>query len=225
MTDFAELRERIERGGAARYHEAAAARGKLFARERIAALVNEGSFTEDGRYANALADGLPADGVVTGTATIGGRPVALMANDSTVKAGSWGARTVEKIIRIIEKAYDVGIPMIYLVDSAGARITDQVDMFPGRRGAGRIFRTQIRASGSIPQVCALAVGGRRRVHPGVLRLHRHGGRQRLDVPGQPPDGRDGGQREDHAGGNGRRPAALHGIRQRAFPGRDGAGRA
>ena len=163
MTDFAELRETIERGGAARYHEAAAARGKLFARERIAALVNEGSFTEDGRYANALADGLPADGVVTGTATVGGRPVALMANDSTVKAGSWGARTVEKIIRIIEKAYDVGIPMIYLVDSAGARITDQVEMFPGRRGAGRIFRTQIQASGSIPQVCALfgpsAAGG------------------------------------------------------------------
>jgi len=118
---------------------------------------------EDGRYANALADGLPADGVVTGTATIGERPVALMANDSTVKAGSWGARTVEKIIRIIEKAYDAGLPMIYLVDSAGARITDQVDMFPGRRGAGRIFRTQVRASGSIPQVCALfgpsAAGG------------------------------------------------------------------
>ena len=94
MTDFAELRETIERGGAARYHEAAAARGKHFARQRIAALVEEGSFTEDGRYANALADALPADGVVTGTATIGGRPVALMANDSTVKAGSWGARTV-----------------------------------------------------------------------------------------------------------------------------------
>ena len=74
MTDFAELRETIERGGADRYHEAAAARGKLFARERIAALVNEGSFTEDGRYANALADGLPADGVITGTATVGGRP-------------------------------------------------------------------------------------------------------------------------------------------------------
>jgi acetyl-CoA carboxylase carboxyltransferase component len=89
--------------------------------------------------------------------------VALMANDSTVKAGSWGARTVEKIIRIIEKAYASGVPMIYLVDSAGARITDQVQMFPGRRGAGKIFHTQVRASGSIPQVCALfgpsAAGG------------------------------------------------------------------
>jgi len=87
----------------------------------------------------------------------------VMANDSTVKAGSWGPLTVEKIIRIIEKAYGAGLPMIYLVDSAGARITDQVDMFPGRRGAGRIFRTQIQASGSIPQVCALfgpsAAGG------------------------------------------------------------------
>ncbi len=163
MSDFGKIRESIEKGGAARYHEAAAVKGKLFARERIALLTDDGTFTEDGRFANALADGLPADGVVTGTALVGGRPVAVMANDSTVKAGSWGARTVEKIIRIIEKAYDAGLPMIYLVDSAGARITDQVEMFPGRRGAGRIFRTQIAASGSIPQVCALfgpsAAGG------------------------------------------------------------------
>src|SRR5499433_1052922 len=150
-------------GGARKYHQAAEAAGKLFARERIALLIDEGSFAEDGRYANVLADGLPADGVVTGTATIDGRPVALMANDSTVKAGSWGARTVEKIIRIIERAYADGVPMVYLVDSAGARITDQVDLFPGRRGAGHIFYNQVRASGSIPQVCALfgpsAAGG------------------------------------------------------------------
>jgi methylmalonyl-CoA decarboxylase subunit alpha len=161
--ELAQLRSEIEQGGAARYHEAAAAQGKLFARDRIARLVDEGSFTEDGAFANVLADGLPADGVITGTATVGGRPVALMANDSTVKAGSWGARTVEKIIRIIEKAYTSAIPMVYLVDSAGARITDQVEMFPGRRGAGKIFHTQVRASGSIPQVCALfgpsAAGG------------------------------------------------------------------
>jgi acetyl-CoA carboxylase carboxyltransferase component len=161
--DLSQLRSRIEAGGAPRYHESAAAKGKLFARERITLLTDEGSFTEDGAFANAAAAGLPADGVVTGTATVAGRPVALMANDSTVKAGSWGARTVEKIIRIIEKAYANGLPMVYLVDSAGARITDQVDMFPGRRGAGKIFHTQVRASGSIPQVCALfgpsAAGG------------------------------------------------------------------
>jgi methylmalonyl-CoA decarboxylase subunit alpha len=162
-SDLAAVRAGIERGGAPKYHESAAKAGKLFARERIRLLTDEGSFTEDGRYANVLADGLPADGVITGTASIDGRPVALMANDSTVKAGSWGARTVEKIIRIIEKAYRAGLPMIYLVDSAGARITDQVEMFPGRRGAGKIFHSQVRASGAIPQVCALfgpsAAGG------------------------------------------------------------------
>jgi acetyl-CoA carboxylase carboxyltransferase component len=158
-----EVRATDEKGGAARYHEANAGKGKHYARERVRILVDAGSFVEDGLYANATADGLPADGVVTGTATIDGRQVCLMANDSTVKAGSWGARTVEKIIRIIERAYATGVPMIYLVDSAGARITDQVDLFPGRRGAGRIFWNQVRASGSVPQVCALfgpsAAGG------------------------------------------------------------------
>lgn len=164
MTEsWAKLRARIAAGGSPRYHEANAGKGKMFARERIDYLVDEGSFVEDGQFANALAGDLPADGVVTGIARIAGRPVALMANDSTVKAGSWGARTVEKIIRIIERAYATGVPMIYLVDSAGARITDQVELFPGRRGAGKIFHTQVRASGSIPQVCALfgpsAAGG------------------------------------------------------------------
>jgi acetyl-CoA carboxylase carboxyltransferase component len=158
-----ELRARVEGGGATKYHQSNAAKGKLFARERVRLLVDEGSFVEDGVFANVAAGDLPADGVVTGSATVDGRPVCLMANDSTVKAGSWGARTVEKIIRIIETAYRTGVPMVYLVDSAGARITDQIDLFPGRRGAGKIFWNQVRASGSIPQVCALfgpsAAGG------------------------------------------------------------------
>jgi acetyl-CoA carboxylase carboxyltransferase component len=86
-----------------------------------------------------------------------------MANDSTVKAGSWGKRTVEKIIRIQETAIKLQVPIIYLVDSAGARITDQVEMFPGRRGAAKIFYNQIQMSGMVPQVCLLfgpsAAGG------------------------------------------------------------------
>jgi methylmalonyl-CoA decarboxylase subunit alpha len=163
VSDLSEQRALIRAGGPEKYHRANAEKGKLFARERIALLVDEGTFVEDGLFANALAGDLPADGVVTGTARVGGRPVALMANDSTVKAGSWGARTVEKIVRVIEAAYRLGIPMVWLVDSAGARITDQIQMFPGRRGAGRVFETQVRASGSIPQVCALfgpsAAGG------------------------------------------------------------------
>jgi acetyl-CoA carboxylase carboxyltransferase component len=161
--DIAGRVEVARAGGAPKYHQANAAKGKLFARDRVALLVDDGSFVEDGLFANALAAGLPADGVVTGVASVDGRQICLMANDSTVKAGSWGARTVEKIIRIIERAYSTGVPMIYLVDSAGARITDQVELFPGRRGAGKIFHTQVRASGSIPQVCALfgpsAAGG------------------------------------------------------------------
>ena len=161
--DPVQLRAGVLAGGARKYHDANAAKGKLFARERIRQLVDADSFVEDGALANALATDLPADGVITGTATIDGRPVAVLANDSTVKAGSWGARRVEKMLRIVEFAYSAGIPMVYLVDSAGARITDQVAMFPGRRGAGHIFHTQVRASGSIPQVCALfgpsAAGG------------------------------------------------------------------
>jgi acetyl-CoA carboxylase carboxyltransferase component len=155
--------DRILKGGAAKDHEKNARTGKLFARERIRLLVDAGSFVEDGLFANALHHTLPADGVVTGTATVQGRPVALMANDSTVKAGSWGARTVEKIIRIQEVALRLKIPMLYLVDSAGARITDQIDMFPGRRHAGTIFHMEVALSGLVPQICLLfgpsAAGG------------------------------------------------------------------
>ncbi|MCA9547018.1 MAG: acyl-CoA carboxylase subunit beta [Myxococcales bacterium] len=156
-------RAQVLQGGQPKYHEANAARGKLFARDRIAQLVDAGSFVEDGLYANALAGDLPADGVVTGLARVDGRPVAIMANDSTVKAGSWGWRTVEKIIRIQETAEKRLCPLLYLVDSAGARITDQIEMFPGRRGAGKIFFNQVRLSGRIPQICLLfgpsAAGG------------------------------------------------------------------
>ena len=94
-----------------------------------------------------LPPGLPADGVVTGRGTVDGRPAIVIANDPTVKAGSWGARTVEKIVRATETALREELPVFWLVDSAGARITDQVEMFPGRRGAGRIFHNQVRALG------------------------------------------------------------------------------
>src|SRR5690625_2760987 len=78
-----------------------------------------------------------------------------MENDTSVKASSWGKTTEEKIISIQETAQKLEIPMLYLVDSAGARITDQIEMFPGRRGAGRIFHNQIKLSGRVPQICLL----------------------------------------------------------------------
>src|ERR687898_912701 len=140
-----------------------AAQNKLYVRERLALLFDEGSFVEDGQLANALADNLPADGLVTGRGLVAGRPVLVVANDPSVKAGSWGARTVEKIIRITEVALRDELPVFWFVDSAGARITDQVDLFPGRRGAGRIFRNQVALSGRVPQICCLfgpsAAGG------------------------------------------------------------------
>lgn len=158
-----ELTDRVLRGGAEKYHQQAAERGKLFARVRLERLLDPDSFVEDGLLANNRQPDLPADGVITGLGRIAGRPVAVMANDSTVKAGSWGSRTVEKIVRIQETAYRLATPILYLVDSAGARITDQIEMFPGRRHAGRIFRNQVQLSGHVPQVCLLfgpsAAGG------------------------------------------------------------------
>ena len=157
------LAERARQGNLATGAAKLAAQGKLFVRDRLDLLCDKGSFVEDGLLANALADDLPADGVVTGVGRVEGRPVCVMANDPTVKAGSWGARTVEKIIRIQETAGRLRLPLFYLVDSAGARITDQIDMFPGRRHAGRIFHNQVRLSGAIPQICLLfgpsAAGG------------------------------------------------------------------
>ncbi|NMP23043.1 acyl-CoA carboxylase subunit beta [Sulfobacillus harzensis] len=156
------LREQLSLGGPEKYRKRLPQEGKLPVRERIARLLDPG-WVEDGLLANNLAGDLAADGVVTVTGSIDGRTVVVMANDPTVKAGSWGARTVEKIIRIQEKALDLNCPIFYLVDSAGARITDQVEMFPGRRGAGRIFYNQIKLSGRVPQVCLLfgpsAAGG------------------------------------------------------------------
>ena len=161
---FREAAKTASSGGPEKYRDRLAEQGKLFVRDRIDLLCDPGSFVEDGLLANAMAgEQLAADGVVTGRGTVDGRPAVIVANDPTVKAGSWGARTVEKIIRALEGAYEEMLPVFYLVDSAGARITDQVDLFPGRRGAGRIFYTQIKLSGRVPQICCLfgpsAAGG------------------------------------------------------------------
>jgi len=155
--------ERALKGGPQRHREKAREQGKLPVRERVGMLLDEGSFAEEALLANWQEEGLGADGVITGVGEVDGRPVALMANDPTVKAGSWGPKTVEKILRIQERAMALRVPMVYLVDSAGARITEQVQMFPGRRGAGRIFHNEVRMSGVLPQVCVLfgpsAAGG------------------------------------------------------------------
>jgi methylmalonyl-CoA decarboxylase subunit alpha len=163
LTDLERALDSARGGGPERHHEKSEQQGKLPVRERVGRLVDPGSFGEDALLANWEQEGFGADGVVTGTATVGGRTICLMANDPTVKAGSWGPKTVEKIIRIQEQALRQRVPMVYFVDSAGARITEQVQMFPGRRHAGRIFFTEVKLSGVVPQVCVLfgpsAAGG------------------------------------------------------------------
>ena len=170
MNEHEDLSARSERASVGNLHikdgaekEKLARQGKLFVRDRLALLFDEGSFVEDGLLANTMATDLPADGVVTGQGRVDGRPALVVANDPTVKAGSWGARTVEKIVRITEYALRHELPIFWFIDSAGARITDQVELFPGRRGAGRIFSNQVKLSGKVPQICCLfgpsAAGG------------------------------------------------------------------
>ncbi|MGH3632129.1 MAG: acyl-CoA carboxylase subunit beta [Sciscionella sp.] len=136
---------------------------KLPVRDRLAVLFDPGTFVEDGLLAGATDDGLPADGVVTGVGLVEGRRVAVIAHDFTVKAGSWGRLTCEKQIRLLERADTDLLPVVYLVDSAGGRLTDQLGFFPGRRGASAIFNLQVRLSGRVPQLCCLhgpsAAGG------------------------------------------------------------------
>jgi acetyl-CoA carboxylase carboxyltransferase component len=154
-----ELTERALAGG-----DRARLGTKLPVRERLALLLDPGSLVEDGLLASALdAQPLAAEGVICSSGTIEGRPVLALAHDPTVKAGSWGARTVEKQIRLLERADRDELPVFYLVDSAGGRLTDALGFHPGPRGAARIFHLQVRLSGRVPQLCCLfgpsAAGG------------------------------------------------------------------
>ncbi len=145
--------ERIKKGGAEKYHARNREQKKLFARDRLKLLLDDGKIEfEDAMFAEAQNPELPADAVITGVGRIFGRPVAFSASDSTVKAGTAGEKSVQKNLRIQEMAMQMRIPMFYLIDSAGARITDQVRLFPGRNQGGRTFYNQIKMSGVVPQI-------------------------------------------------------------------------
>ncbi len=148
--------ERIKQGGPQKYHERNRQQKRLFARDRLALLLDDGKIEfEDGMFAECQNPELPADGVITGVGRIHGRPVAFSASDSTVKAGSAGEKSVQKNLRIQEMAMQMRIPMFYLIDSAGARITDQIRLFPGRNHGGRTFYNQIKMSGVVPQIAVM----------------------------------------------------------------------
>ncbi|HTY80072.1 MAG TPA: acyl-CoA carboxylase subunit beta [Candidatus Bathyarchaeia archaeon] len=152
---YAKERARIEQGHV-KYRDKLKEEGKLFVRDRLRLLLDPGSeFQEDFLFARNQEADTPADGVVTGVGRVHGRTVCIMANDYTVKAGSWGEKTVAKIVRIQERAQRLQVPLLYLVDAAGGRISEQIKIFPGRLHAGRIFYNEVQLSGVVPQVCIL----------------------------------------------------------------------
>src|SRR5579875_821695 len=148
LAAIAELRQRLQRaqaGGGERAHERQRSRGKLPVRERIERAVDPASpFLElSPLAAEECYDGeAPAAGLVTGVARIGGRPVMLVANDPTVKGGTYFPLTVKKHLRAQEIAFANRLPCLYLVDSGGAFLPLQSEVFPDRDHFGRIFRNQ-----------------------------------------------------------------------------------
>lgn len=160
VSELRELEARVQRGGGekrvARQHE----QGKLTARERVDLLIDEGGgFLEIGLLvAHDQYDGnAPAAGVVTGVGEVCGREVVVVANDQTVKAGSWWPETVTKILRAQEIAMRCHIPILYLVDSSGVNLPYQGGVFPGKYGGSRIFyyNSIMRRYLKVPQLAAV----------------------------------------------------------------------
>ncbi len=158
--ELQELRDKLRQGGGAKRIARQHDQGKLTARERIDLLLDEGEpWVELGMLvAHDQYDGqAPGAGVVTGVGRVEGREVVVVANDATVKAGSWWPETITKILRAQEVAMRCRIPIIYLVDSAGVNLPYQGGVFPGQYGAARIFyyNSIMRRYLKIPQLAAV----------------------------------------------------------------------
>src|SRR5215813_4804804 len=152
--------EQISEGGGVKAIESQHSKGRLTARERIHRLVDPGSFFELGTYAAYRMyeewGGAPAAGVITGLARIETRMVMIIANDATVKAGSFFPLTAKKVIRAQNIAIENRIPTIYLVDSAGVFLPLQEDVFPDTDDFGRVFRNNaVMSAMGIPQITAI----------------------------------------------------------------------
>jgi len=155
-----ELEEKVELGGGEDKIEKQHKEGKLTARERLELLFDAGTFEEIDKFVEHrnTAFGLdqmdlPADGVVTGIGKINGRPVAAFSQDFTVMGGSLGEMHAKKIMKIMDLALKMGIPLVGINDSGGARIQEGVDSL---YGYGEIFFRNTVASGVIPQITVIA---------------------------------------------------------------------
>jgi len=157
--ELLEIKEKLRQGGGERAIERQHDRGKMTARERIDALLDEKNFVETGIFVKHRSTqfgmdekNAPGDGVVTGYGTIDGRPVCVTAQDFTIIGGSLGEMHADKIVKAQEMALKVGCPIISINDSGGARIQEGVDSLAGY---GRIFFNNTKASGVIPQISVI----------------------------------------------------------------------
>jgi acetyl-CoA carboxylase carboxyltransferase component len=157
--DLARLRDAIRQGGGAAGRARQQEQGKMFARDRVAALCDPGTpFLEVGLYAahEVYGDAVPAAGLVTGVGLVSGRPCMIVANDATVKGGTYFPLTVKKHLRAQEIALENRLPCLYLVDSGGAFLPLQAEVFPDRDHFGRIFYNQaVLSAAKIPQLAAV----------------------------------------------------------------------
>jgi len=159
LDEYHRLRGKVEKGGGEAYVERHRSRGKLTARDRIAKLIDPGSpflelsaFAAFGMYKGQA----PAAGIVTGVGMVSGQECVIVANDATVKGGTYFPMTVKKHLRAQEIALENGLPCIYLVDSGGAFLPMQDEVFPDRDHFGRIFYNQARMSSlGIAQISAV----------------------------------------------------------------------
>ena len=161
LTDeYLELAIRIRQGGGTARVKKQHKAGKLTARERVAALFDaDATWLEIGLLIayDQYDGGAPSAGVVTALGLVCDRPVVVVANDATVKAGSWWPETIKKILRAQEIAMRQRIPIVYLVDSAGVNLPYQSGVFPGQYGAARIFyyNSIMRRYLRVPQISAV----------------------------------------------------------------------
>ena len=158
--ELRELEAGLREGGGADKIERQHQQGKLTARERLALLLDPGTYSQEIGLLVAYDEykgGAPAAGVVTTLGRVGGRECVVVANDATVKAGSWWPETIKKILRAQEIAMRSRVPIIYLVDSAGVNLPYQGGVFPGQYGAARIFyyNSIMRRYLRVPQVAAV----------------------------------------------------------------------
>src|SRR5690606_35879690 len=149
VADIAEKARTIEQGGPEEARQRHVSRGKLLPRQRLAQLLDAGSpFLEIGQFAawGMYGEPIPAAGMIAGVGRVEGREVMVVVNDATVKGGTYYPMTVKKHLRAQEIAAQNSLPCVYLVDSGGANLPNQDEVFPDREHFGRIFYNQANMS-------------------------------------------------------------------------------